>query len=284
MKIKIKVSQYILIVFGFLGMVFLTACQPEDSFENNGLTDYDVNAAFTITPIEGAVNRYLLAGETQNVLKNLWNTGDGNFVGSTDEEIYLPDAGIYTISHTAIGRGGATNTITQELVVDSPDPDGGNLILGGKFETTEDHNQWTILNISASGAQWTFNEGNATISASGWNQQGLFQAVEVEANQDYSIDMKAWGNGSTDTWFEVYVSTVAPVQGNDYSGDIRIGLNTWNGCGNAPFNGKLSLIGCAGSGNIVNFAQSGTVYYIIKCGGDNVGEISITDVEMRKVN
>lgn len=284
MNIKIKVSQYFLIAFGFLGLVSLIACQPEDSFENNGLTDYDVNAAFTITPIDGAVNRYLLVGETQNVIKNLWNTGDGAFVGSNEQEIYLPDAGTYTISHTAIGRGGAANTISQELTVDQSDPDGGNLILGGKFETTEDHNQWTILNISASGAQWTFNQGSATISASGWNQQGIFQTVEVEANQDYSIDMKAWGEGSTDTWFEVYVSTVAPVQGNDYSGDIRMGLNTWNGCGNSPFNGKLSLIGCAGSGNIINFAQAGTVYYIIKCGGSNVGEISITDVEMRKVN
>ncbi|WP_157492093.1 hypothetical protein [Mangrovimonas sp. ST2L15] len=271
-------------LFGLLVVFLIMGCQPEDSFENNGLTDYDLNSDFTISPISGATNRYLLKSNGSNILKHLWNSGDGDYIGSSENEIYLPDAGTYPISHTAIGKGGATSTSTQELIVEMSDPEGGNMLLGGKFLTPEDHAQWSILNISASGAQWTFNEGSATIAASGWNQQGIFQAVEVEANTDYSIDMKAWGEGSTDTWFEVYVSTIAPVQGSDYSGDIRIGLNTWNGCGNTPFEGKLSLIGCAGSGNIISFPEAGPVYFIIKCGGADVGEISITNVEMRKVN
>ncbi|UOB16632.1 hypothetical protein [Abyssalbus ytuae] len=284
MKRKLKISQYILTLVGLLNITLFISCQPEDSFDNNGLTDYNVNAAFSIDPIEAATNRYLLKGSGENVLKHIWNIGDEEFIGTTEQEVYFPDAGTYTISHIAIGRGGATNSSTEELVVEQSDPEGGNILLGGKFETTEDHAQWSVLNISTSEAEWTFNQGSATITASGWNQQGIFQAVEVEANQDYSIDLKAWGEGSQDTWFEVFVSPVPPVQGADYSGDVRIGLNTWDGCGNTPFNGKLSIIGCTGSGNIINFPQAGTVYFIIKCGGGNVGQISITNVEMRKIN
>jgi hypothetical protein len=99
------------------------------------------------------------------------------------------------------------------------------------------------------------------------------------------------GSGATDTWFEVYFGTTAPVANSDYtSGGIQIGLNTWNGCGNSAFNGNLATIGCSGSlvgkKGVVTFPQSGTIYLFIKTGGANLGTggISIDNIELRGSN
>lgn len=280
-----KKTKYRSVVLGVLGMVMLAGCQPEDSFENNGLTDPNLDASFTITPVSGTANRYVLEAQNLNYIFSKWDIGEGIYQGKSTEEIFLPDAGTYNITHIAIGRGGESKSASQELVVPESDPNAGNLVVGGKFETDEDIAQWTILNISESGASWTFDSGSATITASDWNQQGLFQAIEVQGGKNYAVDMNVQGEGSVDTWFEVYVSTTAPVQLNDYSADgTRIGLNTWNGCGGAPFSGKLSQLSCAGSGNVVSFDEDTTVYLVIKCGGGNVGAITIDNVELRGTN
>ena len=262
----------------------LTGCQPDEVTTGNGLSDPNVDASFTVEAVSGEPNRFVLEASNDNVLKSLWNTGDGFYKGAFTEEIFLPDAGTYTITHQAYGRGGVVNETSQEVNVATSDPVAGNLIKGGSFETQADYDEWTILQISDSGAYWTFNEGSANIVAGNNNQQGLYQAVSVEANKTYTIDMKVFGSGATDTWFEVYVSPTPPVQNQDYSADgTRIGLNTWAGCGNSAFEGKLSKISCSGSGNSISFEQSGTVYVVIKSGGKNLGStgISITNVEFR---
>ena len=276
---------YFILVLGTTGI--MTSCQPDEIGSGNGLADPEVNANFSVTPVEGEPNRFTLQATTENVISSMWNLGDGFYKGQMTEDLFLPDAGTYTIYHTAIGRGGETNTVSQEVVVSQSDPVAGNLVQGGKFENDEDKNQWTVLNISASGTIWSFNDGSATITGGGYNQQGIYQAIEVQANKEYTIDMKVWGTGAVNTWFEVYASVTAPVQGSDYSADgRRMGLSTWDGCANGPFEGKLSIVGCVGSGNKVTFEQSGTIYLLIKSGGESLGStgISITNVEMRGSN
>jgi hypothetical protein len=130
---------------------------------------------------------------------------------------------------------------------------------------------------------------NGTILASGGNggHAGVYQTVEVRANKHYKIDMKVKGSGATDVWFEVYVSKTAPVQGSDYAADgTRIGLNTWAGCGKTSFDGLLSAIKCAGTGNTVSFPTAGTVYIVIKSGGANLGTTGITmsDIDFRRID
>ena len=285
MRFNIVKSEYRSILFGVLCTVLLLGCQPEDSFGNNGLTDTSMDASFSIIPVEGEPNRFVLQAQAEDYILSKWDIGEGQYEGKAKEEIFLPDAGTYTITHIAVGGGGGTSSSSQELVVDLSDPNAGNLVVGGKFETAEDIAQWTILNISASGASWTFESGGATINATGSNQQGIFQALEVQGGKSYALDMNVRGDGATDTWFEVFLSTQAPVQFSDYSADgTKIGLNTWNGCGNAPFSGKLSQLSCAGSGNVVSFDTDATVYLVIKCGGGNVGGITVDNVELRGTN
>ncbi|SFQ54023.1 PKD domain-containing protein [Flavobacterium akiainvivens] len=271
--------------------VTLTGCSPDEVTGGNPISNPNVDASFTVSA-DASGNHITATGVTQGVIVHRWDIGAGQFKGSSAEDFFFPDAGTYTITHTVYGSGGSSNTSTQTITVDTPDPIAGNLILGGKFETPDDHSKWTVLNISNNGA-FTFGEGSATVTGGlGSNaHKAIYQAVEVEAGHEYKLDMKVWGPGSTDTWFEVYVNAQAPVQNSDYSaGGKKLQLNTWAGCATAPFEGMLSVVGCGGDsqGPVVEFTQSGTVYFVIKggCTGDNgaINSISLTNVEFRRIN
>lgn len=272
----------------------IVACQPDEQGIGNGLTATDLDAGFTITEVAGANNTYLLKANKGYISSN-WDLGLTNelnfYAGSNNEEVFFPDAGTYTITHKVIGIGGASETVSQQLEVETSDPVAGNLVRGGKFADASDHAEWTILNISSGGANWTFNTGSATIVAGGWNQQAVYQAIEVVAGREYKIDMFVSGNGNTDTWFEVMASTVVPVQGSDYANNVVMGLSTWGeGCALGSFNGWLSSVGCVDNSysssrsNTVTFDTSGTIYLVIKCGGNGTSGITIKNVEMRGTN
>lgn len=294
MNFKFRTITYMLIMLGVISMITVIGCQPEDSFDNNGLTATDIDASFTVTPVEGVMNHYILKAQTNDVISSKWNLGEGDYLGKMTEEIFLPDAGNYTITHTAIGRGGATNSASQELLVEQSDPNAGNIVLGGKFETPDDISHWTVLNISASGTEWIFENGKATVKGGGWNQKAIYQPIEVIGGKTYKINMSVSStSGVSNTWFEVFASTTPPVEGSDYSaGGKLITLNTWAGCGSTPFSGKLSDVGCdlnalkypGEPGKFVAEA-TGTIYLVIKCGGENLKDgIAVDNVEMRGVN
>lgn len=274
-----------------LATVVLFSCQPEEWGDGNGLYDTDLDASFTITPVSDSNNTYLLSANG-SYISSSWDlgTGAGFYSGGGTEEIFLPDAGTYSISHKVVGKGGVSETTSQELEVEVSDPVAGNIVKGGLFEDADDHAEWTVLNISDSGAYWTFNEGSATIVASGWNQQAIYQAIDVVADKEYKIDMVVSGEGNDETWFEVMASTVEPIQGQDYANDVVMGLNTWGGCGTGTISGLLSSVGCVGNSysdsisNSVTFDTSGTIYLVIKCGGNQTPGISISRVEMRGSN
>lgn len=285
---KIIINKIVSAFFMILTCSALTSCQPDEETSGNGLSDPNVDATFTVLQTDEAGNKFQVEGQTANILRHQWELGDGSpaYFSEFTQDIFFPDAGTYTIKHTAFGRGGLSNTTMQEIVVATSDPVAGNLVKGGKFENAEDYAEWTVLNIGNPGTTWTFNPGTATISGGGWNQQAIYQAIQVEANKEYSIDMIVSGAGAVNTWFEVYASPTAPTPGTDYSADgRRIGLSTWDGCATSAFNGKLSIVGCVGSGNVVSFPQAGTIYLLIKCGGENIGTTGITidNVEFRGV-
>lgn len=297
MNKKIRKTRYKFIMLSFIGMSVMTACQPDDSFKNNGLTATDIDASFTITPVDGVTNTYTLeAQSTSGVLKNWWDLGDGSgkFSGKMKEEVFLPDAGTYTVAHTSVGIGGATFTSSQELVVELSDPNAGNIVKGGKFATAEDIAQWTIGGTGSSDGVWTFADGKATLTASGWAGRGIYQAVDVIEGKTYQIDMLASStSGVSDTWFEIYCGYSVPTTTADYNeGGKLMTINTWAGCGGDPFSGKLSVVGC--DLNAITYpnepgkfvaSQTGTAYLVIRGGGNDMKDgIAITNVEMRGTN
>jgi hypothetical protein len=275
-----NILKYKQIAFGVIAAAALGACQPDDNEGGNSLNNSATDASFTVTSIDA--NHFRLQGAT-NGASNRWN---GALAGDA-YTVFLPDAGDFDVTHMICGAGGICTSAVQSVHVETPDPIAGNIILGGKFLNQADWDQWTVLHISGTNTSWTFNDGSATIMGNSSNQQGIYQAVQLEGGHQYKVDMHVAGSGATNTWFEVYLSQTAPTQNADYSADgIKLGLNTWTGCGTSAFNGQLSAVGCVGSGSTVTVTNSGTYYLVIKSGGDNLGTtgITISNVELRRVS
>ena len=177
----------------FLSLVLLAitvSCQPEELGDGNGITASDLDASFEVTAVADANNTYKLTAN-KTYITSSWDLGDGGgfSLGGTTKEAFFPDAGSYDVRHKVTGIGGNSAIISKVIDIEKSDPAAGNLVRGGKFEDEDAHAEWTILNISASGAAWTFNEGSATIQGGGWNQQGIYQTIEVEGGKKYKIDM-----------------------------------------------------------------------------------------------
>lgn len=286
MKINLMKKQQFLLLFFMTAVLSFTSCQPDESIVNNGLTDANVDPSFEIVPVEGKLNTYTLIAQTKGVTKSLWNYGKGLSAGSMTQEISIPDAGTYTIIHEAIGAGGGKATASKQLVVATSDPLKGNLVLGKTFATAEDQANWKKV-IYGAGADWKYSANGATISG---GHAGIYQAIDVVKDKEYTIDMTVNGGASKDMWFEVYAGTKDPaVTSGDYSdGGVVMGLNTWAGCGNVAVSGQLSTIGCVKNkvldkvSNVVKFDITGKIYLMIRCGGGiAAGGITITNVEFR---
>ncbi|HSD06925.1 hypothetical protein [Flavobacterium sp.] len=285
MNIKIVLNRSIFLMLSIIALSSLAGCQPDDA--DNGLSDPNVDPSFTITPVEGSANKFTLTAQTKNVLGSKWDFGDGAGMnlGKMTETLFLPDAGTYTVTHAAIGRGGIINTTTKDIVVATTDPIAGNILKGGKLLNSADWSKWTVTNPTSS-ANIVFAAGSATLTATGWAGNGIYQAINVVAGKKYVIDMVTSSTtGCNNTWFEVYCGYSAPVTGTDYSegGKLR-SINTWDGCGTGPFSGKISVVGCSAANNkgIFTATQTGTAYLVIRGGGEDMkAGIQIKNIEMR---
>jgi hypothetical protein len=264
-------------------------CKPEKYNEGNGLSSTDLKASFSVTPVAGKANYYVLNADTKSVLGVKWDLGDGTDpailpIGKPTDTVFFPDAGKYTVTLYAIGKGGDIKTVAQDVTVATSDPSAGNLVLGSKMSASDDA-YWNHITIS-DGVTFAIDNGRMVAKGGNYGHAGVWQAIDVVAGRKYQIDMTVDGSGATDTWFEVYFGTKQPVIGKDYSdGGARLAINTWTGCGKTAFNGKLSAIQCAGSGNTITAAATGKMYLLIKSGGSNLGltGIGFTKVTVRGV-
>lgn len=288
MKISIHIKTIVrtlpLVVAGFL----LAGCEP-DKIEETIAPDTPLQASFTMAPVQGRTNRYLVTNTTEGAIATRWDigTGAGWTMGRFVDTVFYPDAGTYTIKMQSLNKAGVLYEAAPVTVnVATSDPVAGNLVQGGKMNADDDA-KWTKLTISA-GVSFALKDGKMVATGGSWGHAAIYQPLQVEANKKYRFSMLVSGSGASDTWFEVYFGTAAPVQGSDYSsGGNRIGLNTWTGCGKTAFSGNIATIGCTGSllgkNGEVTFTQSGTIYLLIKTGGANLGTggISIDNVEFR---
>lgn len=282
-----------MVAMAALGSI-IVSCEPDTAGEGNGLENANVDPSFTITPVAGKNNTYLLVSGTKDVLNSYWKVGKAEFYGKMELEVFLPDKGTYAVIHTAVGSGGKTNTATKEIIVAANDPDRGNLVKGTSFLNAADQAQWTNLHLNTNGlASWTFTPGFATINVSGdtSNQEAIYQEIDVVKDKEYIIDMVVSAtSGSADFWFEVYAGKTVPTSGVDYTDNKVMGLSSEDGCGKEAFDGKLSAVGCVKNSatddqvsNVVKFTESGKVYLVIKSGGNKFTPtgIKITEVEFR---
>lgn len=83
-------------------------------------------ASFTITPVAGKVNTYVLQSTSQNAFGYKWDKGTGSFFnGTMVDTAYFPLKGTYTVKLLAFGRGGYDSTaqtvaVTIDDILNNP--------------------------------------------------------------------------------------------------------------------------------------------------------------------
>lgn len=278
MKNNFKIIFYALIISS---ISIFNSCK-EDLVDNGFTSSTKLDASFTVTSVSTSPNKFVLTSSNENYILSQWDLDDGGGYarGNNKDTIFLPDAGTFNVKHKVMGAGGVFSDIaTQTITVATSDPNSGNLVVGGKFVTADDIAKWTITDPNAT--PWIFANGKATLKAT----NGIYQAINVTAGKSYKINMVASStSGCVDTWFEVYCGYGVPVQGTDYSeGGKLYSINTWDGNGKTPFNGKISTIGTVAADNtgIFKATKTGTAYLVIRGGGSLQDGISITNVEFR---
>jgi hypothetical protein len=115
---KIKLLNSFLIAGFLLGLSYIVGCSKEN-FE----LGTKATASFTVTPIPGKVNTYLLSSSSQNAFAYQWNrdNGQGFKNGNATDTAYYPSKGSYKVQLYAFGRGGQ-DTAFQTISVAADDP------------------------------------------------------------------------------------------------------------------------------------------------------------------
>lgn len=282
---KIKAIKFLTLATVLGTGSLLTGCQPDDDNNGNGITPSSIDAGFTVEQV--SPNRFTLTANTNaGVLRHFWDEGSGNGPGSATHDLFLPDAGTYTIGHTVCGLGVECYTETTTVNVETNDPVAGNIIVNGKFDDPSDISPWVVLPISSSGSSWTFANGEATLTGTeAWAQTTLYQSFQVEAGKTYRFDMKVSFPGMSNAFFEVYADYATPVAGAEYNQGKILQINTWAGCGTTANSGQLSSLSCGAPGATKIFPTSGTVYLVMR-GGNEFGsfQMTIDNVEVRRLD
>lgn len=287
MKNKIFKSRLLYIVI--LGTLVSFAGCKSDMVDNGFVSSSNLNADFSITTV--STNKFILTSSNDNYILSQWDLGNGGgyLNDSNNINLFLPDAGTYTIKHRVMGAGGVfSSEVIQTINVATSDPNSGNLVLGGKFADATDIGKWTVDNLT--GGIVTFSDGwcKFTNVAGSWGQAAIQQPIQVEAGKTYTVDMLFKTTGVTQGWFKVYACTTPPTAGVEYKSDILIAeVNIWSNSN--AISGKFSSVLNPESGtqtsNKVTFATSGTIYLSIQCGAEDLKDgVYVSNIEFRGVS
>lgn len=81
------------------------------------------DASFTITPVAGQTNKYLLSSTSSNAFRFDWDKADGKgfLQGKQVDTVYFPDKGSYNVKLLAYGQSGMDSAV-QVVSVTADDP------------------------------------------------------------------------------------------------------------------------------------------------------------------
>jgi len=268
MKNLVQKNKFLSKFLFVLSILAVFGCTSE---EETVVSPTNEDAQFTYTFDSENQNKVLFTG-TPNVdtWYTHWDFGDNTAAESlqVEKEYFLK--GDYDVRFKIFTEGGTAETV-QTISIEK-DIIGPNEVQNGELDGDD---FWTVLPISG-GVEVEFKNGTAVWTGGGFGHVGIYQQVNLLANTSYQVNMDISGSGLTDSWFEVYIGTVAPVDGMDYTdGGMRLGLNTWDGCGSDPFDSSFSAISCKGDG-IFEFANEASAYLVIRGGGADYGTTGVT--------
>ena len=276
MKLTLYTTRLLMSTF----LITLLACNNDPAIEPVAPNPEEAQFTYTIDP-NNANKITFTASPSIETWYTHWNFGDNTAAEGLTVEKTFPLSGEYEVRFKIFTEGGTAES--SQMISIAEDIIGPNLLQNGGFD---DNSNWTILPISG-GAEVNFQNGQAVWTGGGWGHVGIYQQFDVEANTTYQVQMDVAGSGMTDCWFEVYVGTATPVDGQDYTdGGIRLGLNTWDGCGSDAFSGPLTLLTCSNGGGdgTFSFPNDETVFLVIRSGGADLGTdgVSIDNISVRE--
>jgi hypothetical protein len=262
----------------------ISSCSPDSSNRELGPVP---TASFSVTPMEGKPYKMIVKSTTQGGFIWRWNYRDTRVATRETDTLSFAKMGNYPIQFTVFTDGGyATTSQNVTVTADAPVAD---ILKGGDMETGSEQ-YWTVLNTGGAQTSIQIVNGVMQFGNTGDSNGAIYQKLKVIPGREYTFSGNVKGTGATNTWFEIYFGTKAPVQGSDYSGTgvtKYVAMNTWSGCGSIPFDGNIAEIGCdgdgKGKGGSMTFSGSDTtVYLVIKAGssGGNMGTgISLDNVK-----
>jgi hypothetical protein len=204
------------------------------------------DASFTITPVAGKTNTYLLTSTSVNGYRYDWDKGTGSYLpGKEVDTVYFPDAGTYQLRLFVFGHSGI-DSAAQQVTVTTDDPAA---ITPFKLLTGNSSRKWKLA--PEVGALWIGPDPNTT-----WWQNSLADVVGRSClfNDEYTFT-KAGSVMSFDGKGDFYVDEEAgnpwpagmPPVGCYANSAIPAAFQAWANNGNFTFevinNNKLKVIG-----------------------------------------
>jgi hypothetical protein len=137
-------------------------------------------ASFTVTPVTGQVNKYLLTSTSTNSFRYDWDKATGNYImGKQVDTVYFPDKGAYTVRLLAYGQSGMS-TASQVINVANDDPAA---LTPLKILTGNSTKKWKLA--PEAGALWI---GPSDYSATWWaNSLGDVTTRACQFNDEYTF-------------------------------------------------------------------------------------------------
>jgi hypothetical protein len=139
------------------------------------------DASFTVTPVAGQVNKYLLTSTSTNSFRYDWDKGTGVFVqGKQIDTVYFSDKGTYTVKLLTYGQSGM-DTASQVINVANDDPAAQTPL---KLLTGNSSKKWKLA--PEAGALWI---GPSDFSATWWqNNVGDVTSRSCLFNDEYTFN------------------------------------------------------------------------------------------------
>ena len=204
MKLSIKNNMTRMLVVLPLSVIFFFSCK------------YDVKdlmpkprASFTVTPVQGVPNKYLLTSTSENAFRYDWDkTGTGYLQGKQVDSVYFPYLGSYTVKLFVFGQSGV-DSASQVIVVAANDP---NACVGTQlgFITSCTSKKWKL---DPTGGAYKVGPGPNDGS---WWTSGLAEVTgrPCEFNDEYTFTFSA-------------ARTFAYDNKGDFYGDGYLGNNSF---------------------------------------------------------
>lgn len=247
-------------------------------------------ASFSVTPVSGQTNKYLLSSTSAGAFLYDWNKADGKgFVrGKVVDTVYFPKKGDYTVKLITYGEDGMDST-SQVIKVAADDPINLKLLTGNSVGKTTQ----TWVMAPAAGALWV---GPNDAGAGAWWASGIADVTDSKRtclfNDEYTFSMD--GKFVFDDKGDMRVDD---ENGNAWPNDIGLAIGCYPmtqipdkykawGSGNFTFSiegNQLKVVGTGAHIGLYKAGQNGTTAMPETENTYEIMELTPTKLQVRKV-